>query len=70
MLSVAEAAQVLGLSERTVQVRLQRRVMRGDRIGKRLWVIPRAEVDRWLPVGRRKPGPKSKEGSKEGSDVS
>jgi excisionase family DNA binding protein len=56
-LTVAEAAAVLGLPERTISYRLQKGFMRGERAGRRLWLIPRAEVERWrgrgaLPRGR------------------
>src|SRR5436190_190117 len=45
VLSVAQAAEVLGLPERTIQHRLNRELMAGVRVGKRTWAISRAEVE-------------------------
>jgi len=56
IMTVAEAAKELGLSERAVQDRLQRGVMRGRRIGERVWVVSRAEVDKWKERGKIRPG--------------
>ncbi|MFN8558092.1 MAG: helix-turn-helix domain-containing protein [Dehalococcoidia bacterium] len=56
MLTVAEAAQELGLTVRGVQERLLRGVMRGERLTPRMWVIPRTEVETWKERGRLKPG--------------
>ena len=56
IMTVAEAAKELGLSERAVQDRLQRGVMRGRRIGERVWVVSRAEVDKWKGRGKIRPG--------------
>lgn len=57
MVTVAEAARELGLSVEAVHKRLRAGVMRGERISPRLWLVPRAEVERWRVLGRRKPGP-------------
>jgi excisionase family DNA binding protein len=56
MLTVAEAAQELGISVRGVQDRLLRGAMHGERLTPRMWVIPRDEVDRWKDKGRLRPG--------------
>jgi len=56
IMTVAEAAKELGLSERTVQDRLQRGVMRGRRIGERVWVVHRNEVEKWKQRGKIRPG--------------
>ena len=61
VLTVAETAEALGLTERGVQHRLRRGTMRGIRVGERLWVIPRDEVDAWRERGRLKPGRPPKE---------
>ena len=60
LLTVAETAQELGLTVRGVQERLRRGLMRGERVSPRLWMIPRAEVERWRTLGRQKPGRKPK----------
>lgn len=56
VLTVAEAAKELGLSERGVQDRLRRGVMHGVRIGERVWVVPRSEVEEWKKRGKVRPG--------------
>ena len=56
MLTVAEAAEELGLTVRGVQERLLRGAMRGERLTPRMWVIPREEVERWRGKGKMKPG--------------
>ncbi len=61
MLTVAEAAQELGITVRGVQERLLRGAMRGERLTPRMWVIPREEVERWRGKGRLKPGRPPKE---------
>lgn len=60
MLTVLEAADALGLTVRGVQDRLKRGLMRGERVSPRLWMVPRAEVERWQELGRQKPGRKPK----------
>ena len=56
IMTVTEAARELGLTERAVQDRLQRGVMRGRRIGARVWVIHRTEVEKWKERGKLRPG--------------
>ena len=57
-LSVDEAAAALGLTVRAIRLRIQRGDMRAERIGVRVWAIPREEVERWRAIGRLKPGPR------------
>jgi excisionase family DNA binding protein len=56
--TVQEAAEALGLSIRGVRERIERGEMQAQRMGARLWVIPRDEVERWRGRGKLKPGPK------------
>jgi excisionase family DNA binding protein len=56
--TVAEAAAILGIPERTIAYRLSRGMMQGERAGARLWLIPRAEVERWRGRGKLPSGPK------------
>lgn len=56
LLTAAEAAAILGLPGRTVRHRLQRGIMRGVAVNPRLWLISRAEVERWRAVGKLPPG--------------
>lgn len=60
-LTVAEASEVLGVSVEVVRKRLQRGLMAGERVGARVWVVPRAEVDRWVPRGKLPRGRKSQQ---------
>jgi excisionase family DNA binding protein len=62
-LSVDEAAAALGLTVRAIRLRIQRGDMRAERIGMRVWAIPREEVERWRAIGRLKPGPKPSKAS-------
>ena len=57
-LTASEAASMLGLPLRTVRYRLQRGIMRGVAVNPRLWLVPRAEVERWRGEGKLRPGPK------------
>jgi excisionase family DNA binding protein len=57
---VSEAAAELGLTVHAVAKRLREGKMQGEQVHPRLWLIPRAEVDRWKARGRLKPGPKRK----------
>ena len=57
-LTASEAAAALGLPLRTVQYRLRRGLMRGVAVNPRLWLVPRAEVERWQRQGKLRPGPK------------
>ena len=56
MLTVAEAADALGLTVRGVQERLRRGTLRGIHPSPRIWLIPRDEVERWRNKGKLKPG--------------
>ncbi|MGD9891654.1 MAG: helix-turn-helix domain-containing protein [Dehalococcoidia bacterium] len=58
MVTVTEAAAVLGVTAAAVAKRLQRGEMRGVKVNPRLWLIPAEEVDRWRTIGKLKPGPK------------
>jgi excisionase family DNA binding protein len=58
LLTVAEAASALELSVRTVQARLERCDMQGERVHRHLWLIPRSEVERLRGRGKFKTGPK------------
>jgi excisionase family DNA binding protein len=57
-LTVAEAAKELGLSARAIHKRIAEGVMRAERFGALVWMIPTDEVDRWRGRGKLKPGPK------------
>jgi excisionase family DNA binding protein len=57
-LTVTQAAAELGLAVSTLRTRLERGVMVGQRVHSRLWLIPRAEVERWRARGKLRPGPK------------
>ena len=57
-MTVQQAAEALGMSRRGVQERIERGEMRAERLGNRVWAIPREEVERWKALGRQKPGPK------------
>jgi excisionase family DNA binding protein len=58
MMTVTEAAAILGISERAIRYRLERGLMAGERAGKWIWLIPKEEVERVRqvpPVLGRKP---------------
>jgi excisionase family DNA binding protein len=55
-LTVAQAAAELGITPATLRARLQRGVMQGRSLAGRVWLIPRAEVERWRPRGHLRPG--------------
>jgi excisionase family DNA binding protein len=57
-LTVAQAADVLGLSVRAVRNRIERGEMQAVRMNPRLLLIARSEVERWQGQGKMKPGPK------------
>jgi excisionase family DNA binding protein len=59
LLTLQEVATELGLPVRTVQNRVRAGQMRGEH--PRLWMVPRAELERWRNQGKLKPGPKPKE---------
>ena len=63
MLTVDEAADALGVGAHAIRKRLLRGLMRGEPLGsgrRRIWLIPRDEVERWRGAGKLKPGPKPK----------
>jgi excisionase family DNA binding protein len=56
-LTIKEAAAILDVPGRTIAYRLQKGFMQGEQVNPRLWLIARAEVERWkgrgaLPRGR------------------
>ena len=57
-LTVSELAAVLGITPRAVERRLKLGIMKGERAGQRVWMIPRSEVERWRALGRLRPGPR------------
>ncbi len=59
-MTAAEAADELGLTLRGVQYRLKRSILTGRLVAGRVWLIPRAEVDRAKREGRLPPGPRRK----------
>jgi excisionase family DNA binding protein len=59
-ITVEQAAAELGLTAWGIRDRIQRGAMRAERLGKRVWAIPREEVERWKQLGRQRPGPKPK----------
>ncbi len=61
LLTVTEAAEQLGVSVSAIQVRLRSGTMRGIRPSPRIWLVPRAEVERWKAKGKLKPGRPRKE---------
>jgi excisionase family DNA binding protein len=58
ILSVAEAARILGVTPNTVRLRLGKGAMPGKKVG-RDWALLRSEVER-QPKGRWEPGAKRK----------
>ncbi len=63
MVTVAEAATELGISTRAVLHRIAHGEIKARKLTPRMYVVPRAEIERWKPVGKRKGGrpPKSKD---------
>lgn len=61
-ITVTEAARMLALAETTVRKRLRLGQMAGRQITTRLWLIDRAEVERWRERGRQSPGRKARDG--------
>ena len=59
--TVPQAAAVLGITERGILKRIERGDMKAERLGGKVWVIPREEVARWRQLGRQRPGRKPKE---------
>ena len=69
--TVPEAAAELGLTVWGVRRRIERGDMRAERLGAKVWAIPRQEVERWKARGRQRSGRKPKRqsaGSEETSD--
>jgi excisionase family DNA binding protein len=60
-LTVPEAARALNIDQVTVRRRLLHGTLQGRRVGARLWLIPRAEVERAKAAGRLRPGPKRRD---------
>ena len=58
LITVPQAAKLLGLSESGIHKRIERGDMRAERLGGKVWVIPREEVERWQQLGRQRPGRK------------
>ncbi|MGD9890695.1 MAG: excisionase family DNA-binding protein [Dehalococcoidia bacterium] len=54
-MTIREAAAELGVTPRALQLRIKNGEMRAERIGSFL-LIPRAEVERWKEIGKRKGG--------------
>ena len=61
-MTVAQAAEALGMSPRGIRERIDRGEIQAIRVNRRLLMIPLAEVDRWRGRGRLKPGPKPRQG--------
>ena len=68
VVTVPQAAQLLGLSERGILKRIERGDMRAERLGGKVWVIPREEVERWQQLGRQRPGRKPRQGPDAGRE--
>ena len=67
-LTVEQAAAELGMSPAGVRRRIQRGDLRARRIGARVLVIARADVELWKARGRLRPGPKPGSRRKRGGD--
>jgi excisionase family DNA binding protein len=57
-LTVSQAAAELGLSVRGLRFRIEHGQMAAEQVSPRLYLIPRAEVERWKALGQQKPGRK------------
>lgn len=66
-MTVAEAAAALGVNESTIRYRIGRKAMQAERIGKRTWIIPITEVERWKDIGKVRSGrpPQERSGTHE-----
>lgn len=53
-LMVVDAAREMGISRRALLNRIERGDVKADRVNARLWLVPRAEVERWRGRGRLK----------------
>lgn len=62
MLTTAEAARLLGIKPVTVRWRLETGKLAGENYGGRVWMVPRAEVERAKadPLRRGRPAGKAK----------
>ena len=58
VMTVAEAAAMLGITPGAVRFRIARGDMKAQRVGARLLLIPVSEVERLRNAGKFKPGPK------------
>ncbi len=56
MATVTQAAEELGITPRAVLMRIANGEMKARRMGPRATLIPRAELDRWKVIGKRKGG--------------
>jgi excisionase family DNA binding protein len=59
--SVQQAADALGLTESAIRKRIQRGEMAARRVGARMLLISKGEVERWQKLGKQRPGPKPKQ---------
>lgn len=59
-LSIKQAAVELGISERTVLDRIKAGRIQAEQVNGWLWLIDRAEVERWRGTGKMRPGRKRK----------
>ncbi len=57
-MSVAEAAEAMGVNPRTVLHRIAAGTIKAERLDARTWVIPAEEIERFRGQGRLKSGPK------------
>ncbi len=57
-MSVSDAAAAMGISVTALYDRIRNGQVKAERIGRRVLVIPEAEVERLRGAGRMKPGPK------------
>ena len=58
LISIKEASDYCGLSERHLRLLLKQRKIRGKKVG-RDWITTKSEIDKYLSV-EHKPGRKSK----------
>lgn len=54
-MTVTEAAQELGITDRAVRARIKRGDIRAERVGPRLWLIPKDEIEAWRDLGKARP---------------
>jgi excisionase family DNA binding protein len=60
LMTTAQVAETLGLTEQAVRLRLKRGHMAGRKVG-RDWIVTRAEVERWRERGRMRAPRKPKQ---------